>query len=320
MKKAMKFVAMPIILAALAACGGGDGGSPECLDASCNKPDPIDPEKPTSPGGDQKIPPASGHAYLQFSQTDAETSDLGGVAIHTNTSTRDTTQVDVTGSFNHTTAALVLTNGTYEFRAMGGEISGGEYVDDAKTGITTLLNTDTVRADGFAHLIDMTFVQDGVSYSTLGIIGMPTLAANMPTQGSVNFTGRVLGTALTTAQGVDIIDGSSLIAVEFGTSGTVDVTLDNFKFQDQATGTVASGPFDKIVVTDMTLSDSEFSQGIVTVTQSGANVDLTGANSTTASNGMLFGYDDDTGNPAQAGGALLLQGDDGFLAATYLGD
>lgn len=334
MKNVMKLVCMPILVAGLAACGGGEGGLPTPTTPDPTTPDPVTPDPttpdpttpdpitpdPTTPDpGDQKIPPASGAVYLQFAQTKGDPSDLGGLAIRTNTSVNETKPVELTGSFDHSNAALVLINGTYEFRAMGGETAGGEYVDDAKKGTVILLNTDTVRTDGFAHFMDMDAVQDEVSYSTLGVVGIPTLAADMPSKGSASYTGRVLGTAATTTQGFDIVDGSSLIAVDFGTSGTVNVTLNNFKFQDQSTGADGTGPFDKLVVTGMTLSDAEFSGGTIALTKSGASVDLTGTNTATASNGMLFGYDDDTGHPVQAGGILMMQGDSGFLNATYLG-
>lgn len=137
---------------------------------------------------------------------------------------------------------------------------------------------------------------------------------------SNEFAGRVAGSAVTTAQGVDIVDGSSKIDVNFRTTGTVNVTLNNFKFQDQSTGVIGSGPFDKIVITGMTLQNAGFADGAVQVSKSGADVDLTGANTKTASDVGFFGHDTDTGQPDAAGGILLLQGDDGFLTTTYLGD
>lgn len=271
-------------------------------------------------GETTKFPPASGTEYVTLDQTNDLESKLSGVAILINTSTQTSQSVDLTGTFANKTGALVLENGTYEFRADTSGAASDTYVDGAKTGTLTVLNADSIRTDGSAHMVDMFYVQDGVSYNALGIVGVSTAAADIPSTGTASFTGRVAGSAVTTAQGVDIVDGSSKIDVNFGTTGTVNVTLDSFTFQDQSTGVIGSGPFDKIVITGMTLQNAGFADGAVQVSKSGADVDLTGANTTTASDGGFFGYDIDTGQPDAAGGILLLQGDDGYLTTTYLGD
>ena len=273
-------------------------------------------------GGEEttKFPPASGTEYVMLDQTNDLESKLSGVAILINTSTKATQSVDLTGTFANKTGALVLENGTYEFRADTSGAASDTYVDGAKTGTLTVLNADSIRTDGSAHMVDMFYVQDGVSYNALGIVGVSTAAADIPSTGTASFTGRVAGSAVTTAQGVDIVDGSSKIDVNFGTTGTVNVTLDSFTFQDQSTGVIGSGPFDKIVITGMTLQNAGFADGAILISKSGSTVNLTGTNTTAASVGEFFGYDLDTGHPEAAGGILLLQGDDGYLTTTYLGD
>lgn len=326
-----------LFVASLTACGGG--GTIDCQDVTCDgakdENDGDNDNKDTDHGsGDDggdggsggdggettKFPPASGTDYVTFDQTTDLVSDLGGVAILVNTSTQASQSVDLSGTFANKTGVLVLKNGTYEFRPDTSGVTGDTYVDGAKTGTLTVLNADSIRTDGTAHMVDMFYVHDGVSYNVLGIVGVPTVAADMPSTGKASFTGDVAGSAVTTTQGVDIIDGTSKIDVNFGTTGTVDVTLDSFTFQDQATGAGGAGPFDKIVITGMTLDDAGFSNGAIMISKSGSTVNLTGANTTSASKGGFFGYDIDTGHPDAAGGILMLQGDDGFLNTTYLGD
>ena len=258
--------------------------------------------------------------YVTFDQTGDLVSNLAGVAILIDTSNKTSQSVDLTGAFGNKDGQLVLNNGTYEFIANTAGVSGDTYVNAAKTGTLTVLSADKIRTAEYAQMVDVFYVKDGTSYNTMGIMGVPTVAADMPSTGTVSFTGDIRGAAVTPAQGVDILDGTSKIDVNFGTDGSVNVTLDNFKFQDQSTGAGGSGPFDKILITEMTLDDYGFANGTVQVLKSGSNVDLTGENTTTASDGGFFGYDTETGNPDAAGGILLLQGDNGFLTTTYLGD
>ena len=204
-------------------------------------------------GETTKFPPASGTEYVTLDQTNDLESKLSGVAILINPSTQTSQSVDLTGTFGNKNGQLVLNNGTYEFTTNTTGTSGGTYVDDSKTGTLTVMNADSIRTAGYANMVDMFYVKDGISYNTIGIVGVPTVAADMPSTGTASFTGYVVGSAITTEQGVDIVDGTSKIDVDFGTSGTVNVTLDAFTFQDQAGSSTSSGPFDKIAITGMTL-------------------------------------------------------------------
>jgi len=206
-------------------------------------------------GGEEttKFPPASGTEYVTLDQTNDLVSKLSGVAILINPSTQTSQSVDLTGTFGNKNGQLVLNNGTYEFTTNTTGTSGGTYVDDSKTGTLIVMNADSIRTAGYANMVDMFYVKDGISYNAIGIVGVPTVAADMPSTGTASFTGHVVGSAITTEQGVDIVDGTSKIDVDFGTSGTVNVTLDAFTFQDQAGSSTSSGPFDKIAITGMTL-------------------------------------------------------------------
>lgn len=133
------------------------------------------------------------------------------------------------------------------------------------------------------------YTASGIAYTTVGFAGILTEASHVPISGTATYTGESVGIIITTSDFFDLASGVSSIYVDFGASD-VDVTLGGFTATD-ALGAAATAPIDTIRITGMTIAGNEFTGGALEALLSSATVDITGANSSTSSEGLFFGWD-----------------------------
>ena len=286
MNKTISFLATQSACVLLAACGGGSNGS-------------------TGP-----------QSYEKLSSTAAVTSTLSGVALRSNGTSGAWDIVTTSGTMTHNTGKTTITDGTYRLTDADG-FNGGNILTDG----TSTIITDTGQLSGtyeYVTIYDQAYTFGGVSYDSFGIIGIITGASDVPTTGSATYTGDAFGVVVTGAQGFDLANGTSTVSVNFG-AGTVDATMTGFTATNRATEE-AIAPIDTISATGMTISGNGFSGGTVTTTNNGTAVNVTGANTTTLTQGAFFGYDTTASAPDEVGGLVLKKGDGGIVSGSFVAD
>lgn len=245
----------------------------------------------------------------KLSSTASAISPFAGIGIRSG----DETQFRIThnfGTLDHETGAIAYSDGDYTLVDPNG-FSTGIAVD----GFGGALSRDLDRfSSNYDYVMPVTFSYEsqGVIYTTAGFAGIITDSVDVPVSGNASYSGEVVGTLLTSDKFFDLADGTSTALVNFG-SGTVDVTLDGFTLENDI-------PINSIEIIGMTISGSTFSGGELTTFLDNVSVDVTGANTLTASEGMFFGWDDTFGTPDEISGATISSGDDAVLLFTYIGD
>lgn len=281
--------------ALVSACGGGSG--------------------PNTPALMTPTPPPVSPSYETLDSTSESTSSLGGVALRTDGATGALDVTQTSGTIRHNTSAVTLNDGTYSFTDTDGPDSNGVLTDGSSTVIDG--SQAYTRTYEYVTVYEQTYVSGGVTYDANGVIGIVTRPADIPTAGSATYTGEASGQIVTSTEGFDLTNGTSTVAANFRT-GRVNVTMTGFTATNLATGNAQAAPIDTITATGMQVSGNRFSGGTVTTTMSGAPVNLTGANTTSAAQGAFFGYDAAISAPSEVGGIILMQGDDGIVAGGFI--
>ena len=255
--------------------------------------------------------------YETLSSNAVSTSALVGSAIRSNGSTGALEITTVSGSLTHNTGATTVTDGTYSLTDSDG-ITGGELTDGSST-LTTNGSQGFTGTYDFVRVYDQTYSSGGITYNSNGVHGVGTTVSDMPTSGSASYAGEASGLVIVGSQGFDLNSGTSTVDVDFG-SETVNVTLTGFTAIDQVTGLAATAPIDTITATDMTIAGNSFDGGTITSSSGGATTPVTGANTTTLGQGHFFGYEGANRRPDEVGGNLLIQGNGGIIAGTFVAD
>jgi len=158
------------------------------------------------------------------------------------------------------------------------------------------------------------FQDDG----TVGVVGIATPTASMPTSGNARYAGGASGFVITGTNGVDLTDGRSVVDVAFG--GGVTVTLDDFVGVSQLSGNVVASPVSEMILTNAVIADGGFSGGTLSLRDENGAVDITGSDSTTVAQGQFFGVNADGVTPDEVGGVLFSEGRDGTVYGTFIAD
>ena len=252
-----------------------------------------------------------------LSSTAEATSTLGGAALQSNGTTGVLAIVSSEGTLRHDTGATTLDDGTYVLTDSNG-LNG----DDQLTDGTSVLSTSTSGFTGsydFTRAYEQTYAVDGVSYDSTGVGGVVLPAGDMPTSGDATFTGEAVGTVNVAADGFDLSGGTSTVTAAFTSDGgTVDVVLNGFTSASQSGDETTTNPIDTISALGMTIDGNGFSGGTLTTSLAGEDVDVLGTGATSAAAGNFFGYDEDTEQPPEVGGVVLMQGDDGLVTGAFI--
>jgi hypothetical protein len=212
-------------------------------------------------------------------------------------------------------------------------ISSAALVTDPVTGDRMILTRDGLyaRIDGSLSIADLAaYVNNDVlgdyenaaSFSqsdAVGIVGLATPLADLRTTGDASFEGGASGFVITGKNGIDLSNGRSVVDVVFGV-GSVMVTLDQFEGVSQISGLVVDSPITEMILNNATIANGGFSGGTLALRNDSGSVDLTGAGTTTLSQGQFFGLDADGMTPDEVGGIVLSEGASGIVYGTFIAD
>jgi len=243
--------------------------------------------------------------YQAFDGINVSTSAISGNAI------KNGQVVTLSGSYQHDTGATQVADGTYTLLDPNGF--------DANDTLTDGTSTLRVDDEDFTGTYDFArpYSQTNAGGDVLGIVGLATASRDLPSSVTATFTGEAVGVYATNAQGIDLTDGTSHIVANFGTD-EVTVTLSDFTMIDQMSGATIAGPLDEIRITDMTISGNGFQDGFASIRLNGVIVDVLGDNVQRSASGSFFGIGADGSQPAEVGGAVRLQGDDGEINSLFI--
>lgn len=300
------FVAM-VSMVGLTACGGGGGPiqidppddftdqpPAEQRDANENnspaeRADPEDPFEVFGTEAPEEVLSEGSALEETLSEAEEETIVLTGVAIVVD---------EATGQ-----RVIVRREGVYTAE------------DESRTlGESPLELTDDVPG---AFVVTSSFVQEAIG--AVGVVGVATETADMPTEGSATFTGGAVGFVITGDSGVRLSNGQSTVTANFA-SGLVDVDLNNFSGVSQVSGNVVDTPFDSLTLLEAAIVDGGFTGGILTSTGDNSVAEVIGGNTTIQAEGQFYGINDATGDPAEVGGLIHAQGDTGQIFTSFIAD
>lgn len=250
-------------------------------------------------------------SYELFNSTVDATGVLGGTAQQTNNTSNSVKLVTLTGSLKHDTRATSISDGSYTLIDANGA-DGNNLVTDGSSSLEYVGNFS--GSYQYAKVFQQSYKTGGIFYDVKGIVG---IAADIPTSTSATYSGEAEAVVLTSSTGFDLKSGKSEVTADFST-GKVSVTLNGFSAVNQETGVADAAPIDEIKISDMAISGNGFSGGSFETSKAGTVVDITGANSSNASQGRFFGKNSDGTAPAEAGGNIFMKGDSGIISAIYL--
>lgn len=265
----------------------------------------------------QTEPHVPGTYVALTSQASTTTSPLAGSTLLSNASSGQFNVRDTNGSVVRATDVVTLSDGQYLFTSTNGrDLTGGL---QGAQGSTLLVNTGLGTDYDYAAVYNGTYTLNGVQYDALGVVGIPTFAGDIPSGGTATYTGKSSLTVVTENDLTHVYsDGTATVFVDFGNEQAT-ITLDDFTVTDPI-GIVANGAFDELEVANMTIDDAGFSGGTATFENDGQEVDIVGDNLTNATQGTLFGYDEDISAPDEVGGVVLVTGDTGQVTGAFIAD
>jgi hypothetical protein len=153
----------------------------------------------------------------------------------------------------------------------------------------------------------------------VGIVGLATPIANMPVIGDASYEGGASGFVITGTNGIDLINGRSVVDVVFNVDH-VTVTLNDFEGVSQISGLIVDSPVTEIQLSNAIIADGGFSGGTLTLFDDNGSVDITGSDTTTVAQGQFFGLDADGTAPDEVGGVILSEGEGGIVFGTFIAD
>ncbi|WP_322890618.1 MULTISPECIES: hypothetical protein [unclassified Yoonia] len=263
--------------------------------------DPVNPE----------VPYPYSEAY-----SNGDTQDkLSGVAVRSNGSNGELQIVTMSGTKDRSSRATLVSDGIYDLVDQDGFDSAARITDGLSSISLRMSHANYTAVRNF----NQTYAVDGVTFDSTGVLGIVTRPTDIPTEGLATYRGEAEVIIVTAYVGVSL-QGQSKIVASFADFGNVNVTMNSFAAIDMMTGTRTSAPVDTITISNMVISNNRFSGGTVATSQNGTSVFLTGANTTTVSEGVFFGFDPALSGPDEVGGMILMQGDSGIVMGSFLAD
>ena len=288
------YIALPFVLC-LSACGSSEEGA-------------MEPEQP----------PISIPNYEPLFGSDATSlSPLSGSVV---TARQNAAQVrGVTGRLRHGGGKLVVDDGLFKFADNDGFDANGEAENE---GVVLRLVNPGGRYD-HASLYSMQYSVDGQAYSAVDAIGVATRIEDMPMTGTARYTGDAVY-AYTNQAGTGFGGlGTYDARVDFA-GGTVDSVVTVSTAQNPFTrADVANPEFDRIDMRGLEIDGTAYFGTNMQLVSDNSVVQLTGANTTAQVEGHFYGAArDSTGRiiPDEIAGEALLQGDEGNVILSFIGD
>lgn len=274
-----------------------------CMLAACvgGASDPVDPEV--------SYPYSEAHSNGEAQNT------LGGVAIRSNGSNGKLEIVTLSGTMDHDTRATFVSDGTYDLLDSNG-FDGAAKLTDGQSSLSLRPFAPNYTA---SRIFDQSYSANDVAFDSVGVLGVVTRPTDLPTNGSATYRGESEVLIVTESAGFSL-KGQSTVVANFTEFGSVDVTMNSFAATNLMTGSTTSAPIDTITVSNMVISSNRISGGTIATLQDDTSVSLTGSNTTTASEGIFFGFDPAHSGPDEVGGMILVQGDDGIVIGNFTAD
>ncbi|WP_293451820.1 hypothetical protein [Planktotalea sp.] len=162
---------------------------------------------------------------------------------------------------------------------------------------------------------------DQTTNATLGVFGIPTLTADMPTTGTASFE----GFGEVSEVYVDALPGVRSTVIDHVASSTVDVNFltntVNAALQVSGALTPIGSQVDRLSARGMTLTGSSFSGGIINMFNNGERVYPNGTAANNSAAEQFYGAKrkaDGTLTPAEVGGVIHSSSADGFVFGTFM--
>lgn len=264
----------------LAACGGGGG--------------------PTVLGPGRTVVPSASDVFALSNTTADTTSRIGGVTL---ASQGNTVQI-VTANLPHQTGRIEgFNNGLTNVASLDPDGLGGwSTINSSGTNDVLTLSDESIASLIYSGIFNFTAVDEDASGAT--IIGVLTPSSGFPSGGTITYVGSGFVDGITASTAATFAArGVSEITSNFSGAGSVSVEISAFDN--------AGLPFDRIVISSMTLSKSAaaFEGGSVTLFSGSNNVtaDVLGASHTTDAAGAFFGLDsrEEDFQPREVGGVFV---------------
>ncbi len=222
-------------------------------------------------------PSGPSQTYLTIDDTTAATSRLGGAILN------GTAVSGTTGTITHNTQSFVASG-----------VSGAQML-----GMTSRFNLSD-----YDHATDVE-----LNNGDIGIVGVATASADMPTSGLATYSGEFRGEfgQSSPTPSITTLNWNADIQVGFAGNGDVDMTFAGS----------GSSVIDTIRIQNATISGNTFSGGTLTTSIGGAppnNVTGTSVDM----NGAFFGYDETLTIPAEVGGAMASSSGDNTLNGVFI--
>lgn len=201
-----------------------------------------------------------------------------------------------------------------------------EFTREPGTGDSTVAIVSGIRnADGDAIRVstdipgtyDHTYAFVGDSDGSLGVFGNPTASGVMPTTGTASFAGGAVGVLVLGGEGFDLRNGESDVTVNFG-AGTARIELGGFETISTVSGNLATAPFDTITLSNAQISGTTLSGGTLTLGGGQTLAQVIGDNRRTIAQGQFYGATAAASGPAEVGGVVFSEGDNGLLFGSYI--
>ena len=285
------------------------------------------------------VPPASYEGIANRAASPTTISVLEGTVAAGPNSQFTNDLVTLSGSLNHTTGATSITDGGFTLTDADGP-DGFNRLSDG----TYIYSTPIYRVAGAGGAINdvQTFVVSNYRYvrpitgshttpplpgggaggnvNLQGVYGVTTVAADVPTSGTANYTGESGGSYFDGSSTVSLV-GSSNISVNF-VAKTVNLVAGGLAMRGDLTGVpVLLQNFDEVRVTGMTISGNRFSGGTISFYNGGTHVltsTLFGTSTKEIAGGNFFGYDPTISAPDEVGGVLSVEKTVGFGSADLI--
>lgn len=215
------------------------------------------------------------------------------------------------GTRDPLTGVLSFRVGGYQYTSQGDFDESGALSDLRGIVLTLVSGTQGAEYSTFysAHSERSSFSETG-----FGVIGTPTAETDMPLAGEAVFYGSaILGIIGSATQNFES-NGTVVARADFTNSAvSVDVAVPD------ADANIA---FDRFEVLQMTVQDTRFSGGVLSISRNGSPVAPVGTVSEAVTQGQFFGgYYNASGQvtPAEVGGGSVVRGQSGIVHVTFQG-
>ena len=241
----------------------------------------------------------------------SSTSTMGGVAVRVDSVNDDFDVVAMTGSLNHNTGKVVISDGQYSLVDEDGFDYDG-YATDGNGEVMLLVYTYGTQDYDYASVFAEMYTVDGVDYYLTGVGGIVTQEGDMPNSGYAMYVGDAAGIGLDSWGEFDLYGGTATASANFG-QGTVDLEIADLYLDDGVSLYEAGG----IAFNDMTISGNGFSGG--TMVENFSNI-YVGTGGEGIAEGVFFGYDQGEGAPDEVGGVIVFESSDAAIYLDFIAD